>query len=175
MSNNLIENEGVFFSKNTPELVQEVLLDCINSGAKVHILTGDPLSGLIAPKINSVGVVVKSSGKQPMPMLRVTEGVDENGELSVFETPRDCWLSTDRILKVSNATENELLYQSYECQCSPLKFVSEVEVSQFGGVTRKARIVCSNPECELVVPEDADAVEWCNFLFGRTHQVPMRK
>lgn len=173
--NSLIENEGVFFNKNTPALVQEVLSNCIKSGVKVHILTGDPLTGLVTPKINSVGVVVVSSGKQPMPMLRVTEGVSDNGEIRVFEEPRDYWLSTERILKISDADANELLYQSYDCQCAPLRFVHEVEVSQYGGVIRKSKIVCSNPVGEFIVPNDADAMEWCNFLFGKTHQVPVGK
>ena len=173
--NSLVEFNGVFFSKHTPALVQEVVLECIKNGAKVHILTGDPLTGLIVPKINSVGVIVLSNGDKPVPMLRMTEGLNEEGKFVTFVTPRDTWLSTEKILKISDVTQNQLLYQSYDCQCSPLRFVCETKVSPYGNISKSTKIVCSNPECEFIVPDDADALEWCNFLFGKTHKLSSRK
>lgn len=169
---NLVEYKGAYFDDNTPDIVRDVILDCATNKTLVHILTGDPLTGVITPNIYSVGYVKLSGGSKPMPIFESRLHYSTNGVISVAESADDVhtsWLKTDRILKVVDVADGKLLFQSYECHASPLKIVNEIKVSPYGDVAEKSKIICANPEIELFIDKSVDAVELCQFLFGQIH------
>lgn len=167
----LIEYKGAWFDNNTPDIVKDVILDCIAGNRLVHILTGDPLTGVVTPNILSVGHIRLSSGTKPVPMLYVGMQISANGVLSALddENARAIWLKTDRILKINDVETGKLLFQSYECRCSPLKVIDEIKLSPYGDCVEKTKIVCSNPEMEIFIDKSVDTLELCRFLFGQIH------
>ena len=169
---NLVEYNGIYFSDATPPLLRDVICDCIERKVLVHILTGDPLTGVVTPHINSVGYIVTSAGKMPQPTFKTRCLFTPDGNVNQNTEYRTALLSTERILKVTEVDTCTLLYQSYECKCSPLKYIKEVKVSPYGDVSEKAKIVCANPPCELFVPLSMDVIQLCDFIFGKTHYLP---
>ncbi len=172
MSLNLEEYNGVYFSESTPTILRDVILDCIGRKVMVHILTGDPLSGVITPKLNSVGYVGVSDGSTPQPVFKTRSLYTTDGHLRDTEEYRSYILPTERVLRVNEVDTCALLYQSYECKSTALEYIHEVHVSPYGDIDEQARILCKNPECELFVPASVDFHQLCDFLFGRVHYLP---
>lgn len=170
--NNLVEHNGIYYSEDTPAIIQEVIEDCIERKVLVHILTGSPLTGIVTPNINSVGVISLSGSQKPVPVLTCKQFYTPEGTRTKGNVERVSWLKTSRILKITEVDSCKLLYQSYECQSAPLKFVHEIEVSPYGDIAEKTKVVCENPALEILVPPDTNPKTLCQFLFGQIHLLP---
>ena len=167
--------KGALFSSNTPSLLMDTILDCIERKVLVHILTGDPITGLVSPSLESVGYFyISTAEKDTRPMVmfksRRLYASSENTEEEQFE--KTSWIRTDKILKINEVDSCKLLYQSYECHSAPLSVETCVTVSPYGDVTQETMVVCKNPEVRISVPSNINPVLMARFLFGQIHFLP---
>lgn len=167
---NLQTYKDVSFFESTPRIVREAVIDCIERKVLVHVLIGDPLTGKICPSFNSTGIIVVSDKGKPVPILRAKRVFTPDGDYAPAGVEKLKTLRTDKILKIVEVDTCKLLFQSYECQSSPLEFV--IEASPYSGVPYKACIRCSNPEKVIKVPPDINVRDAFDFLFGHTHFLP---
>ena len=173
MSSNLISHSGIYYSEDTPAIVQEVIEDCIKRKVLVHVLSGSPLTGVVTPNLNSVGIIeLSNNNKTPAPVLNCKIPYNPDGTRAASGTTRICLLKTSKILKITEVDSCKLLYQSYECQSSELRFIPEFEMTPYGDISEKTRVICENPKIEILVPADTDPKALCQFLFGQVHILP---
>lgn len=169
----LQEFNGIWFEPNTDAVLRDVILDCIKNSRYVHILTGSPLTGIITPTVLSMGFMCCSKGTKPVPVLKVPYNFSDDGEFTPTdgEKARIMRVKSSRVLKIADAKTGELLFQAYECHCSSLKIIKETTISPFGDITSTSKIVCSNPSIEIPVHESTNAVELCEFMMGKRHNL----
>ena len=169
---NWIVHNGIYFPEDTSLVIQEVLEDCINRKVLVHILTGDPLTGIVTPNLNSVGIIDVASGPTPTPILRIKQFYTPEGIRAKLKEDKMSWLKPNKILKIVEVDSCKLLYQSYECRSTPLKFIHEVDITPYGDIVERSKVICEQPQVELLVPSDANPKAVCEFLFGQIHHLP---